>query len=700
MRKITLLLTLAFLAVKVNAQWQEVGAPIKSVVASTYAFATVGSNIFAGLNGGIVRSTDSGATWIQTGMTVGTIQAIVISGGNIFAGTSMDGVYLSMDTGTTFNQVNNGLSGNAKWVHCLALSGTDIFVGTKNGVYLSTNNGGNWVPVSTGLPSNSTVRALAINGNNIFAGVSAMGINGIYLSTNNGSNWTAVNNGLGNPVPEIFSLTVRGNDIFAGTRGYIYISSNNGGNWIQLNNGLPPGVEYAAITVNSNTIFAGTRYAFSSGIISRGIYKSIDNGASWSPSGLDYYSISAITIIGANIFVGSTSGISLSTDNGATWAFRNDAYPNDDFHKAPTYALIRYGANIFAAAGTLQISTDNGNNWAPMLTYCAALAIDSPYIFSGTSISVYRSSNNGLSWNNGSSGIPNNTVVHALAVKDTIVIASAYGSFGQGVYKSIDRGLNFTLSGLSSAPYVVSLIIMGNKVFAGTLSHGGIWVSPNNGIGWDSIPLLSGKTINELTIDGTKIYAGTSSGVYVSTDTGATWSNTGIVGLTDTAVTALAVSGNNIFAGTGFLTSQIYFSNNGGATWTATGYASSFSSIDVKISSLLIDGSNIFAGTDGGLYPSYGIIKRALSNFPTAVEQVNYGLDFSIFPNPVNNELTIENGELQIELVEIYNVMGKICLRSDLPYRTINVSSLIPGIYFVTVADKNGNKIAKKFVKM
>ncbi len=74
--------------------------------------------------------------------------------------------------------------------------------------------------------------------------------------------------------------------------------------------------------------------------------------------------------------------------------------------------------------------------------------------------------------------------------------------------------------------------------------------------------------------------------------------------------------------------------------------------------------------------------------------------DLIIFPNPAISELIIENGELKIMLVEIYDVMGKQCLKSDGPQQAINVSSLTTGIYFVTVTDENGNRTSKKFVKM
>jgi hypothetical protein len=90
--------------------------------------------------------------------------------------------------------VNTGLPTNAV-VSALAVSGGNIFAGTgsnsggNSGVYLSTNNGGNWSSVSSGLPvgSGSQVKALAINGSNIFAGTNGKGV---YLSQNNGASWT------------------------------------------------------------------------------------------------------------------------------------------------------------------------------------------------------------------------------------------------------------------------------------------------------------------------------------------------------------------------------------------------------------------------------------------------------------------------------------------------------------------------------
>ena len=54
-------------------------------------------------------------------------------------------------------------------VYCFAVSGTNLFAGTGDGVFLSTDNGTSWTQASTGLTS-TLVSALAVSGTNLFAG--------------------------------------------------------------------------------------------------------------------------------------------------------------------------------------------------------------------------------------------------------------------------------------------------------------------------------------------------------------------------------------------------------------------------------------------------------------------------------------------------------------------------------------------------
>ncbi len=106
-------------------------------------------------------------------------------------------------------------------IYSLAVIGSNTFAGTKgSGVFLSTDHGGNWTAVNTGL-TNKNIEALAVNGSNLFAGTWG---GGVFRSTDNGVNWTAVNNGLTNN--SINSLVVIGTDIFAGTLGRRCISFN------------------------------------------------------------------------------------------------------------------------------------------------------------------------------------------------------------------------------------------------------------------------------------------------------------------------------------------------------------------------------------------------------------------------------------------------------------------------------------------
>jgi hypothetical protein len=63
--------------------------------------------------------------------------------------------------------------------------------------------------------NNKTVFSFATLGNNIFAGTD----NGVYLSTNNGTSWLNKNQGF-NPVPSDVSILTTNDYIFAGTGGY------------------------------------------------------------------------------------------------------------------------------------------------------------------------------------------------------------------------------------------------------------------------------------------------------------------------------------------------------------------------------------------------------------------------------------------------------------------------------------------------
>ena len=60
-------------------------------------------------------------------------------------------------------------------VFAFAFSGTNLFAGTRLGIFHSANNGSNWVEVSSGL-TNTYINVLAVSGMNLFAGTWGSGV--------------------------------------------------------------------------------------------------------------------------------------------------------------------------------------------------------------------------------------------------------------------------------------------------------------------------------------------------------------------------------------------------------------------------------------------------------------------------------------------------------------------------------------------
>jgi Secretion system C-terminal sorting domain/Electron transfer DM13 len=74
--------------------------------------------------------------------------------------------------------------------------------------------------------------------------------------------------------------------------------------------------------------------------------------------------------------------------------------------------------------------------------------------------------------------------------------------------------------------------------------------------------------------------------------------------------------------------------------------------------------------------------------------------DLKLFPNPVSNELNLENTEnLKIK---IYNIIGNVVLledSNDAISRKINVNNLTSGVYFIELTNQDNNRLVKRFIK-
>jgi hypothetical protein len=279
-------------------------------------------------------------------------------------------LFLLTNVNAQWSLMNNGMGD--KTVYSI-VNGNYIFAGTDftGGVYLSINGGLSWILTSL---NNQNIFALAVNGNNVYAGSQQYGV---YLSTNNGSTWAQTS--LGNKW--VTAVGATGSYVFAGVTfpDGVYVSPNYGTSWTQttlVNRSV------RSFALNGNTIFAGT-YTY-------GVYLSINNGTTWTQTSLNNRSVSALTINGNDILAGTELGEYLSTNNGTTWS-------QTALNSAPVSSIAVNGNNIFAGTpySGVYVSTNYGASWTQrnegLTNFCEiSLCIANPYIFAGTGCEMPR----------------------------------------------------------------------------------------------------------------------------------------------------------------------------------------------------------------------------------------------------------------------------------------------------------------------
>jgi len=482
-----------FLSTDSGTSWTEVNTGLGAGAATVNAFTVSGTSLFAGINGWydycVFLSTNNGASWTATGL-IGKVsgyvdvQALAVIGSNLFAGTD-GGLFLSTNNGASWRAVNNGLE-NAYGINALAVNGSNLFASTGGGVFLSTNNGTSWSPAGTPFSSFSQ---MVESGTNLFAGTGA----GVFLSTNNGTSWTAA--GLTNV--DVLSFAVSGSNLFAGTTNQgVFRSTDNGTSWTAVNTGLIANA-VGALAVNGTNLFASILFDCCGGEV----FMSTDDGTSWSPAGTPFSVFSQMIKKGTKLFAGTGDGVFLSTDNGTSWTAAGLTDVN-------VYSFTVNDTNFFAGTdwGGVFLSTDSGISWTDVstgVTACvSALAVIGTNLFAGCwnpfdwGTGVFLSTDNGRSWR--AVGTPFSGFSKMIK-KGTKLFTGT----GDGVFLSTDNGSSWTQTGLTNTA-VHSFILIGTYLFAGT--DNGVFLSTDNGTSWAPIGLTN-NTVGALAENGSNLFA-------------------------------------------------------------------------------------------------------------------------------------------------------------------------------------------------
>ena len=118
-----------------GADWTSVNKGLTNLYVTALAVVPhggVGTNLFAGTGSppvspnGIFRSTDNGANWTMV-LTSSDVTGFAVIDSNAFAAIYGSGIRLSGNGGTSWAPVNTGLTN--RYVEALAISGTNLFAG-------------------------------------------------------------------------------------------------------------------------------------------------------------------------------------------------------------------------------------------------------------------------------------------------------------------------------------------------------------------------------------------------------------------------------------------------------------------------------------------------------------------------------------------------------------------------------------------
>jgi ligand-binding sensor domain-containing protein len=677
--KYTARLTLGFLLTCVAlpnlyGQWVQTNGPSNRVVSFFYV---AGATVYASTDSGSIRSTDNGATWSYPPLGwPNDVAAFAVSGSYMYAGGGNSTIGVSTDCGATWG-VDTSLHYSPT---AFAIFDSNIFAGTAEGIFRSSNGAFRWQAVNSGL-TDLNILCLAVNGSTLFAGTDG----GIYSSTNNGTSWNLASTGLGNSVINVFAFS--GGNVFAGTDGGVYLSTNNGATWAYASTGLAFGV-VNSIAVSGGNIFTD--------VYGAGVYLSTNGGALWSPidSGLTNLDVNAVAISGSKLLAGTPAGAFISTNNGTSWSTLRIGNPGTWIQ-----AIAVTDTSVFASAEPgLWISTDNGADWIDReagLGYSnvRALAFCGSSLIAGNGI-PFISTNNGVSWTQSSTGMTSLTGgVNALTVNGSAIYA---GTEDSGVYVSNDSGANWhSINTGLSVDYVFSMAALGSKIFAGT--DQGVYRTTNAGANWNAVNIgLPHGAVWAFAEIGPVIFAGfLYDGLFLSTDSGSTWrsSDSGAIPY----VNALATSGTNLFAATG---TAVYLSTDYGTTWSNV----SAGLPGVSVNVLACNATSIFAGTARD-----GVWKRPLSELETAVRASKSSIPQSFkleqnYPNPFNPTTTIryELPKSAFVHLTVFNLLGQavrtlVNETEQAGYKSVsfNAGNLVSGMYFYRIQAGNFTDVKK-----
>jgi photosystem II stability/assembly factor-like uncharacterized protein len=529
-------------------------------------------------------------TWETTnGPPDVSINVFLVHSGLVFTGTADDYVYRSSDDGITWEQVSDGF---------LTQSITDLASGPQGavlacgyGVYRSTDLGQQWEFLG---PDDAVMSVVATSAGDLFGGAWSS----VYRSTDDGLTWEPLANGLPVAWVEYLFADSAGN-LYAGTTFGVLKSTDNGDSWFSIG---PPGAPGSGFNLSGMDMNEEGWITVSGS--TEGMYVTTDDGATWEYLfGLDSMLTAVSFESDEGYLTGNASGaVYRSTDLGLSWTLINEGFW---FSGISAFGFDTGGSLLVGTSiGGMFHTSDHGGLWTQRnagYDRATVYKLDTDSrgdLFARTRTYLYRSTDQGDLWmpTNFGDDAEGNFAID----RDDDIFAST--SFLPGS-RSTDHGATWTTISNGICCYIANFGFDGDgNIYA---AASGFHRSTDNGDSWEVISTLIGLQTFVFTSAGTLVGGTIFGGIYRSTDGGFSWDSSG-VGTPWRAFTTVAVDpGDHAFLG----------SQDGGGLYRSTDQGNSWERLTSGLTDSVIRsvGSNmegmlftatgsdgVFSSADGG----------------------------------------------------------------------------------------------------
>ena len=600
----------------------------------------------------MMNTTDSGFTW--TPMVSGTTQYIfnITQSGTTLTASCAGGVLLrSVNQGATWTA--NSYGSRDHYMAHFSSNGKG-FTGGDACMYTTNNSGNSWSLHQGGAP-NSGLNKVSFADNNTGVAVGMMGLyNAVIRTTNGGHSWSTIS---ANSTSSAGILGVHllpdGTGCYGGSSGLNAHTNNYGQNFTF-------GANHPVVAVRAVWAFDENKYILGGGYINAGIYKTTNGGATaftYTPGGniYDFYFPSD----SVGYAVGEGGSIMKTIDQGNSWTSLSTGF----FGDLNSVFFLNDSLGFVAGSGSRK-TTDGGATWIPI--FPAGTSVMSIFFCtpdSGYAVTyggyVVKTIDGGANWTTIVDGLTDQSIGDATLVNGYIVAVGGMGDV-------------YTLKLFDCDTYPTPILTLSNDTIFSNLTFDNQW--------YNSSGLIPGATGS--------FYVSTENDYYysiASSSFGCVSDTSNIIDRPCSVIPApiVSLSGDTLFSDA--MSGNQWYNSTGLIPGATSNYFVPIVSGDYFV---------MVTNTYGCTSDSSDVYHYVVSSFSESDNA-----EINVFPIPADQLLSIDSKTLDIVLVSIYALDGRLWAQfsPQSHFFKTDVSAICNGVYLLQL-ETTHSIIRKKIV--